>query len=380
MGRRILFVQFTDPVAYPPLEHSSHLLASRGWDVVFLGVKGIGIENMQFVPHSGIQVKKIPFMGKGVGQKIQYLTFFWWVLYWTIRWKPHWIYASDPLACPIVWFTQKVIGVKTAYHEHDSPMVRRGQSWVMRQIMAFRIKLGRKADICVLPQQKRLDEFVMCTQRTKITFCVWNCPRLEEIPEETNREQNGLIVYYHGSITRARLPPQLIIAASRFHGDVRIVVAGYETLDSSGYLRELNDLAAKNNVPKLIESFGTMPRSRLWRVAARAQVGISLVPNSAEDINLKDMVGASNKTFDYMASGLALLVSRLPDWQTMFVKPGYARACNPDDSDSIECALRWYLDNPVERKQMGLTGKRMIYQAWNYDNMFAPVIEILERE
>ena len=35
--RRILYVQYTTPAGYPPLEHSSRILADRGWEVQFLG-------------------------------------------------------------------------------------------------------------------------------------------------------------------------------------------------------------------------------------------------------------------------------------------------------------------------------------------------------
>ena len=51
------------------------------------------------------------------------------------------------------------------------------------------------------------------------------------------------------------------------------------------------------------------------------------------------MAGASNKPFDYMAAGLALLVSDQPDWRAMFVEPGYARACDPTDPSSIATSL-----------------------------------------
>ena len=51
----------------------------------------------------------------------------------------------------------------------------------------------------------------------------------------------------------------------------------------------------------------------------------------AEDLNMLHMVAASNKPFDYMACGLPLLVTDLPEWVETFVKPGYALACDPDD-------------------------------------------------
>jgi spore maturation protein CgeB len=102
------------------------------------------------------------------------------------------------------------------------------------------------------------------------------------------------------------------------------------------------------------------------------------MPKAAQDVNLRYMVGASNKAFDYMACGVSLLVSDLPDWTAMFVKPGYALACDPDDPDSIETALRWYLDHPEERRVMRLKAQRKIRDAWNYDNVCAPLLAALE--
>jgi hypothetical protein len=46
------------------------------------------------------------------------------------------------------------------------------------------------------------------------------------------------------------------------------------------------------------------------------------MPKQSEDINMRHMVGASNKPFDYMASGLPLLVTDLPEWAATFVEPG----------------------------------------------------------
>ena len=89
------------------------------------------------------------------------------------------------------------------------------------------------------------------------------------------------------------------------------------------------------------------------------------------------MTGASNKPFDYMAAGLALLVSDRPDWRDMFVGPGYARACDPTDPASIAAALTWFLDHPAERRAMGARGRAKIAAEWNYDTAFAPVMSAL---
>jgi glycosyltransferase involved in cell wall biosynthesis len=129
----------------------------------------------------------------------------------------------------------------------------------------------------------------------------------------------------------------------------------------------------------MIKLLGTIPfRRDLLRSAAKAHVGLALMPKSSKDINMQHMVGASNKPFDYMACGLPLLVSDLPDWLETFVEPGYALACDPGDPDSIEVALRWYLEHHDERRQMGLRCKDKIRQGWNYETTFAKVMAKIE--
>jgi glycosyltransferase involved in cell wall biosynthesis len=144
-------------------------------------------------------------------------------------------------------------------------------------------------------------------------------------------------------------------------------------------MRKLAAAAANNGAGEIIEALGTIPyRVELLRSASKAHVGVALMPKQSVDVNLQCMLGASNKPFDYMACGLPLLVADLPDWVETFVKPGYARACDPDDPDSIEAALQWYLDHPAERREMGFKGRDQVRQAWNYEAMFAAVLPQLE--
>ena len=216
MTRRILYIQFTDPAAYPPLEHSSRLLADRGWEVLILGTATRGEPPLRLPTHPGIRVKKIRFVQGGWRQKAQYIFFFFVTLYWTWWWRPEWIYASDSLACPVVWWVRRFIGVRVVYHEHDSPDLDQSSTWFMRQVFAYRGKLALEADLCVLPQQERLQQFLKTTGRIKPAYCVWNCPRLDEMAD-VNSDQNDhhvgkdreLIIHYHGNIGSALLPREV---------------------------------------------------------------------------------------------------------------------------------------------------------------------------
>jgi glycosyltransferase involved in cell wall biosynthesis len=104
------------------------------------------------------------------------------------------------------------------------------------------------------------------------------------------------------------------------------------------------------------------------------------MPKTTDDINMNAMAGASNKAFDYLASGLALVVSDLPAWRTLYVEPGYGIACDPDDPTSIARALWSLVDDPTEVRAMGERGRRRIDEEWNYETEFAKVFECLNGE
>src|SRR5438093_10555997 len=118
---RVLYVQYTNPAAYPPLEHSSRILANKGWEILFLGTGAKGADVLEFPPHPNICVKRVRFCSGGWRQKLHYLWFSLLVLLWTVRWRPRWIYASDLLSCPVTFLLSFVPGLFILYHEHDSP-------------------------------------------------------------------------------------------------------------------------------------------------------------------------------------------------------------------------------------------------------------------
>ena len=118
-------------------------------------------------------------------------------------------------------------------------------------------------------------------------------------------------------------------------------------------------------------------RAELLRKSALADIGMALMPMSGGDINMGHMTGASNKVFDYMAAGVLPVVSALPEWESMFVEPGCARACDPDSVESLVSAFAWYLDDPARRSAMRLRNRDKILADWNYDQAFAPVMDRL---
>ncbi len=385
--RRILYVQYTNPAGYPPLEHSSRILADRGWQVLFLGTGAHGADALEFPAHPNITVRRWKFQQPGLWQKLHFLSFNDWVLITALRWKPKWIYASDPFACPVALLL-KLIGFRVLYHEHDSPNsevrgqrseIRNKASVFQKFLLLTRTWLARRADLCVLPNEKRVEMFREQAKTSRPTVCVWNCPSRDEAIVQPEKSADDLILFYHGSIVPDRLPVSVIYALANLPSSVRLRIAGYETVGHPGYVRELEEFADSRELGLRFEYLGSLSRQALLPETRKAHVGLALMPIKAMDLNLQAMAGASNKPFEYMACGLALLVSDLPDWNEMFVDPpGFARACDPRDPESIASALRWFIENPVKTRNMGERGRKQVLDEWNYETQFEAVSRALE--
>jgi glycosyltransferase involved in cell wall biosynthesis len=268
------------------------------------------------------------------------------------------------------------VGANLIYHEHDSPSRGSLHPWLGR----LRAAAARSAQLVIFPNEERARiaeaELELEPSRRRI---IWNTPCRAELPPLQSPPQPPLIIYYHGSITPDRLPESVIEAVHRFHGRVRLKIAGYEAAGANGYVARLLALGRARDGEPLVDYAGQIPQiSDLLNQAARAHVGLALMPLATDDVNMRNMTGASNKPFDYMAAGLALLVSNLSDWKTMFVDPGFGLACDPTDADSVSMALAWFVDHPEARRAMAARGRNKIEADWNYDTQFRTVLESLE--
>ncbi len=187
-------------------------------------------------------------------------------------------------------------------------------------------------------------------------------------------------VFYHGSINAKRLPIAVVQALALLPAGIRLTVVGYETVGSGDHSRRLREEAARLGVADRVDFRGRMPRFDSMRICRDMDLGITFMPLHTNDVNEDNMVGPSNKAFDYLACGVALLMADRPDWRTTFAGAGdgYGMVCNPEDPRSIAAALRWFLEHPTEMRAMGERGRRRILDDWNYETQFRPVREWIE--
>jgi glycosyltransferase involved in cell wall biosynthesis len=255
----------------------------------------------------------------------------------------------------------------------------RGVEAGSRELSCGRAPGLRRAQLCVLPNAKRAESFRQRTRAQGPVVTVWNCPLLAEVgPPPARAAQRPFVIFYHGSIVPNRLPLTLLQALASLPPSAVLRIVGYETIDNVGYVDVLRTEAARLGVASRVQYLGALSREHLLPQCRMADVGIALLKVSSEDLNEREMTGASNKVFDYMACGLPVLVPRAPAWIEMFVEPGYAVACDPADAHSIGEALRGLMDDAAGASRMGERSLERIRRDWNYEAQFEGVRRRLE--
>jgi len=367
---RVLFLQATEAGGYPPIIHASSLMALAGWNVVILNAPIAG-HDLAYPPCPGVNVRTVASRPSHVMGRLDYVQYVLAAARLAVTFRPDVIYASDPLGAGPGLLAARLARAVLVYHEHDTP----GPGTLRSPIARFRRSAARKARLVVFPNEARAR-----IAQTELGFrddqlqIVWNVPRRIELPHLPGSQESAITVYYHGSITPERIPESVVAAVAQTGRRARLRIMGYEAPGAPGYVARLLELGNRSG-ENVVEYLGQVPtRSSLFAESARADVGLALMPQRTSDLNLMHMMGASNKVFDYMASGLAVLVTDLPEWIGGFVNPGYGRSCDPADPTSIASQLNWFASNPAERRNMGVRGRAKIESDWNYERAFAPIL------
>jgi glycosyltransferase involved in cell wall biosynthesis len=216
------------------------------------------------------------------------------------------------------------------------------------------------------------------TQTRKLVITVMNCPSRDEALAP-NTSRNPFALYYHGNIS-ADLLPEILLEALKQLPEVSVTAIGYTTAGNEDYPAQFCRRAAELGVLDRVHLIGPQQRAELLAKARECTIGWAAMPTHSSNANFRHMAGASNKAFDYLACGLALLVSDQPDWKELFLDSGYGGSCTSEDPKSVTAAIDWFLKHPHEVKAMGERGRNRVIDEWNYQTQFREVLELLRAD
>ncbi|HME01563.1 MAG TPA: glycosyltransferase [Solirubrobacteraceae bacterium] len=155
--------------------------------------------------------------------------------------------------------------------------------------------------------------------------------------EGTLRRRMGLdehtpLVLHQGAPAPARGCEVLVEALTRLEGVHLAFMGDPET----GYGEELRAVVARHGVQDRVALLASVPLSELLANTAEADVGVTLLQDTCENHRL----ALPNKLFEYIAAGVPVVASALPETERLIRSTGIGWYTTPNDPDAVARALR----------------------------------------
>jgi len=105
--------------------------------------------------------------------------------------------------------------------------------------------------------------------------------------------------------------------------------------DDDAYAAGLARLADREGLSERVHLLPSVPVSRIRAHVRQADVGVSLLENTCENHRL----ALPNKVFEYMAAGIPVVVSDLPELKKFVDSRGVGRGADPASPDDVAAAI-----------------------------------------
>ena len=364
----VVFIQFTNPEAYPPLEHSSQMLVNAGMTCVFLARENHLTGKITFRQIQGRTIEWYPFEFSWMGNRTTYLLFTVWALVKVLWVRPKMVYLSDPLSTPIGTLLL-TLGFSCIYHEHDSP----DDTMCSSPLMTFRKFVSERTTANVFPNELRAQR-TLSSKALRTLQIVRNFPEAREVVPAKGSQHEVCQLIYFGSIVPSRLPLAFFEELGKQERPLQFHLIGYDPTELGNHLSAIEHVF--NGFPHLqLKYHGALPRNQMLEIARGCDVGLLLF-SKTQDINESAMSGASNKIYDYLAAGIPMVCfeSKEFDELKLSIKGIYPFSESASTADLI-CNLQHKYASATARKEL----QEQILNGLNYEQEFERILHLISK-
>jgi glycosyltransferase involved in cell wall biosynthesis len=188
---------------------------------------------------------------------------------------------------------------------------------------------------------------------------------LERDPE---RYTSGRVLHCGGITNRTAIEPVIdAIANVPSELNPQLIITGHS--DSLELARRLETKAGW----KRAQSLELLPRPEMITLLGTAAVSLVLYDGFENHSNIR-----SNRLYESMAAGLAVIVPHFPEWKAMVENIGCGVAVDPLDAEAIASALSWLLSHPEETAAMGERGRQAVKEQFNWTSEKAKLAQLYQ--
>lgn len=234
-----------------------------------------------------------------------------------------------------------------------------GRPWVRWLWGGVEHRYITRAD-AVLTVNEHIADFLSERYGIARPVVLYNAPEMTEAPPVSNRLRKDLglddrpIVLYQGLLREGRGLPALV-QAMREVEDAHLVIVGEGALEAE-LRRSLKALGTRGHLLPFI------PPDRLPAVTASADLGAMIY----KDHTLSVRWSLPNKLFEYLAAGLPVLASPLPEIRRVIETHDVGLLADPDDPVAVAAALRRALtDSEARARWIGNASAALSAYSWS---------------
>jgi glycosyltransferase involved in cell wall biosynthesis len=263
------------------------------------------------------------------------------------RLRPDAVHAHDAAMLAPGWVGARAVGAALVYdsHEYALGVPYRERAWAALVFALERLFVPRCALVITVSEgiAERLQERYRLPRRPLV---VRNLPDLRAYDADFQpadlRAELGLpaeaeLVLHLGAAALDRGCETLVGSVVRMQG-VHLLFLGADR----AYAARLGKLAAELDGVGQVHFREPVPVDQLLAYARQASVGVSLLQDTCENHRL----ALPNKVFEYLAAGVPVVASDLPELRRTLGDRPQAELADPTDEVAIAAALRSAMDGP----------------------------------
>jgi len=184
-----------------------------------------------------------------------------------------------------------------------------------------------------------------------------------------DNERDIFNLIYIGGLTEIRGITQIIKALEFIDSNRQFKLVLCGKFYPTGYEKELRNLEGFTKVKYL----GWIDHSDIPKLIKRFSAGIvCLYPIS------NYLTSLPVKLFEYMAAGLPVIASNFPLWKEIIEGKKCGICVDPLKPEDIAKAIKYLMDHPRIRKEMGENGRKAILEKYNWEKESKSLLNFYE--
>jgi glycosyltransferase involved in cell wall biosynthesis len=293
-----------------------------------------------------------------------------------LRWKPDVVTGHEPETAALGLHLRALCGARVVFDVHEvwqetmaermprfiRPLARRAFAEALRCI-------ARRVD-WITTVSPPIRDFYRAVRRDGRVDIIYNSPLIEVFPLCRQDVEGPVVIAHEGSLNIGRGMLEMLeaLAMARRSIEVRLlIVGGVRQWDRAQFDARVSALG----LAAAIDSPGWVSYDSIGRLLSQSQIGIVAMQPSTNNY-----VGLSNKLFNYMCCGLAVIVPEGSATADLVREADCGVAVDTTSAGAIAGAIVKLARDPALRRRLGANGRRAIEQTYGWHKMAERLVEI----